>query len=407
MSGRAYGSYRLLLALLVISIFLNYIDRSNLSLAAPIMQREFGLSPTALGKLLGAFFWTYALCQLFGISGWLADRFHVGRVLAGGLFLWSAATMATGAVSGLGAMFAIRLLVGAGESVAYPCYCRIFATAIPPERRGVANALLDAGSKLGPGLGTLVGGVLLARAGWRAFFVALGAASLLWLIPWLRTIGRLLPAEQHGRVADRGPSVARILRCGSAWGTFFGLFCANYFWFFLLTWLPTYLVNGRGFGMDRMVTISSAAFLTIASGTMLAGWLSDRWIAAGGSLTRVRKTFVAGGLAGSAVILPVAFVHGEAACVAFLLLACVSFGFFSSNHWAITQTVAGPLAAGRWTSLENGVGNLAGVAAAWLTGISVDRTHSYVAAFAVASAVAVAGAAIWVFGVDRVEEVKW
>src|SRR5215471_4927696 len=136
------------LLLLVASVFLNYIDRSNLSLAAPIMQKEFSMSARTMGALFGAFFWTYALCQLFGIAGWLADRFHVVLVLAGGLFLWSAATILTGALSGFSALFAVRLLVGAGESVAYPCYSRIFATEIPSHHRGLANALIDAGSKL-------------------------------------------------------------------------------------------------------------------------------------------------------------------------------------------------------------------------------------------------------------------
>ena len=125
MTGAEWG----LLALLVASIFLNYIDRSNLSLAAPIMQKEFGLTVVQMGSLFSAFFWTYALLQLCGLAGWLADRFPVGLVLAGGLFLWSAATILTGAVSGMTGLFAARLLVGAGESVAYPCYCRIFASA--------------------------------------------------------------------------------------------------------------------------------------------------------------------------------------------------------------------------------------------------------------------------------------
>src|SRR5690348_2835328 len=97
---RMTGAQWTLLILLVASIFLNYIDRSNLSLAAPVMQEEFTLSTTDLGYLFGAFFWTYALMQLFGIAGWLADRFPVGLVLAGGLFVWSLATVLTGALSG-------------------------------------------------------------------------------------------------------------------------------------------------------------------------------------------------------------------------------------------------------------------------------------------------------------------
>src|SRR5690349_19234085 len=146
-SGRLTSGQRTLLLLLVASIFLNYIDRTNLSLAAPVMQKEFGLNLTEMGHLFAAFFWTYALLQLFGVSGWFADRFPVRAVLAGGLFLWSAATVLTGVVGSFAGLFAARLVVGAGESVAYPCYSRIFAAEIPPARRGFANALLDAASK--------------------------------------------------------------------------------------------------------------------------------------------------------------------------------------------------------------------------------------------------------------------
>src|SRR4051794_32983352 len=216
------SAQRLLLTLLVASIFLNYIDRSNLSLAAPIIQKEFALSPGALGSLFSAFFWTYALLQLVGIAGWVADRFPVGLVLAGGLALWSAATILTGVLSGLPALFAARLLVGAGESVAYPCYSRLFAGSIPPEHRGVSNALLDAASKLGPALGTLAGGALLATVGWRMFFVVLGVVSLLWLVPWFRWMPKLERAQTG---AGGGPTTIRILRTRSAWGAFLGHFC--------------------------------------------------------------------------------------------------------------------------------------------------------------------------------------
>jgi len=400
---RTTSAQRLLLALLVVSIFLNYIDRSNLSLAAPIVQKEFALSPGALGSLFSAFFWTYALLQLVGIAGWLADRYAVGIVLAGGLFVWSAATIFTGILSGLPALFAARLLVGAGESVAYPCYSRIFAIAIPSEHRGVANALLDAASKLGPALGTLAGGALLATVGWRMFFVVLGAVSLLWLIPWLRW----MPQISRSQDSDGGPSTLDILRTRSAWGAFLGHFCGNYFWFFLLTWLPTYLVTERAYPMAKMVRVSSIAYLAIAAATMCAGWISDRCMSRGGTPTRVRKTVVVFGLTCSTVILPVAVVRDPNTSTVLLFLACMAFGTYTSNHWAITQTLAGPLAAGRWTSLQNGIGNLSGIVAAWLTGVVVERTHSFVLPFAIAAAIAVAGALLWGLVVEEVKPVEW
>ena len=394
-----------LLILLVASIFLNYVDRSNISLAAPLIEREFSLSATAMGKLFSAFFWTYALLQLFGIAGWLADRFPVGLVLAGGLFLWSAATIFTGVFTGFTALFAMRLLVGAGESIAYPCYSRLFATHIPSHSRGRANALLDAASKLGPALGTLAGGALLVRTGWRMFFVLLGVASLVWLGPWLRWMPRTAAANPADLMS--GPTSLQILGERSAWGAFLGHFCGNYFWFFLLTWLPDYLVKARGFAMHQMVNITAVAYFAIAGATLAAGWISDRRILSGESVTRVRKSMVVFGLSFSAIILPVAVVESASASLVLLFLACIGFGTYTSNHWAITQTLAGPLAAGRWTSLQNGIGNLSGIAAAWITGIAVDRVHSFVPAFVLAAMITLTGAAMWGMLVGPVEQVKW
>ena len=394
-----------LLILLVASIFLNYVDRSNISLAAPLIEREFSLSATAMGKLFSAFFWTYALLQLFGIAGWLADRFPVGLVLAGGLFLWSAATIFTGVFTGFTALFAMRLLVGAGESIAYPCYSRFFATHIPSHSRGRANALLDAASKLGPALGTLAGGALLVKTGWRMFFVLIGVASLVWLGPSFRWMPRTAAANPADLMS--GPTSLQILGERSAWGAFLGHFCGNYFWFFLLTWLPDYLVKARGFAMHQMVNITAVAYFAIAGATLAAGWISDRRILSGESVTRVRKSMVVFGLSFSAIILPVAVVESASASLVLLFLACIGFGTYTSNHWAITQTLAGPLAAGRWTSLQNGIGNLSGIAAAWITGIAVDRVHSFVPAFVLAAIITLTGAAMWGMLVGPVEQVKW
>jgi MFS family permease len=383
----------ILLALLVASIFLNYVDRGSLSVAAPVLEHELSLGPERMGLLLGAFFWTYALLQLIGAAGWLADRFPVGLVLSGGLLVWSAATMGTGLVSGFAALFVMRLLLGAGESVAYPCYSRILAESFPQEQRGLANSLLDAGSKLGPALGTLAGGYLLEAAGWRGLFIWLGAISLLWLIPWW-IWGPSARSSEVSRAAESVPFL-EILRHREAWGTFAGHFCGNYYWFFLLTWLPGYLVKARGYSLTGMAQTGGIAFAVVAACTVLAGWYSDRRIRHGATPTRVRKSIVVGGLLASTVILPVAVIENETLSLALLFAACGGFGVYVSNHWAITQTLSGARAAGRWTSVQNGVGNLSGVAAPWLTGAVVERTGSFHLAFVVSAAVALAGAVFW------------
>jgi ACS family D-galactonate transporter-like MFS transporter len=392
--------------LLVISVIVNYVDRSNLSIAVPLLQRQFALSPLQVGSLLSAFFWMYALLQITGVAGWLSDRFPVGWVMVVGYFVWSAATIATGLTSSFAALFIARLLLGAGESVAYPCYSRVFAE-LPQQHRGRANALIDAGTKLGPAVGAFIGGLLLVHAGWRMLFVVLGAGGLLWLIPWVRA----MPRTERKREAEDAtplPSIAKLLRVGSAWGTFLGHFCGNYFFYFLLAWLPNYLVVEEKLSIGAMSRLTSAVFLLIASSTLVTGWISDRLIAGGCSPTRVRRTVVVGGLAVASSFLALGFLHRNlAVSVGVLAVGCVGYGEYSSNHWAISQTLAGPAMAGRWTSLQNGIGNLSGIAAPWIAGLIVQINGSSRLAFAVAGAVALAGAFFWAILVPRVEPVQW
>ena len=137
------------LILLVISAFINYIDRTTLSVAATDIQRELHLTNIEVGYLQSAFFASYALCQLSFVAGWVVGRFHVGWVLAGGFFLWSGATALTGAATVFVVIFSLRLLLGIGESVTYPSYSRILASEYPEHHRGFANALIDSGTKIG------------------------------------------------------------------------------------------------------------------------------------------------------------------------------------------------------------------------------------------------------------------
>jgi MFS family permease len=382
------------------------VDRANLSVGATNIQAELHLSDYYLGKLLSAFFWTYAAFQLFVISGWLVDRFNVCWVYAIGFFIWSGATAVTGMAKVFGVMFALRLLLGMGESVAYPAYSRILANNFPEHHRGFANALIDAGTKGGPAIGTLLGGLLMARFGWRAFFLALGFGSLLWLIPWLYWMPRGQGvASQKNR--EEVPSILSILRHRAAWFTSMGLFCSNYFWYFLITWLPPYMEKERHFSKSKMAVLGSLAFLAISLSSVASGWLSDRWISRGGSPTRVRKTFACTGLLLSTIILPVCVVRDETTSMTLLMLACTSYGLYSSNLFAITQTLAGPRAAGKWTGMQNGVGNLAGVAAPWLTGWVVQQTGEFYLAFVVAASFVLAAAAMFAFGIGPIKQVEF
>jgi hypothetical protein len=190
------------LVLLWLSVFLNYIDRSNLSIAAPQLKGELGLSATQLGVLLSAFFWTYACLQI--PAGWLVDRLEVKWVFAGGFFIWSAATALTGVLHTFAALLAVRVVLGIGESVAYPSYSKIIANHFPLARRGLANSIVASGLCFGPSFGMLFGGTLMGRFGWRPFFVILGLTSLLWLGPWSIWMPRAKAYADHDSKTDPG-----------------------------------------------------------------------------------------------------------------------------------------------------------------------------------------------------------
>ncbi|HUJ93549.1 MAG TPA: MFS transporter [Candidatus Bathyarchaeia archaeon] len=395
----------LAVGLLGVSVFINYIDRGNLAIAAPFLKDELLLSPKQLGVLLSSFFWTYAGFQI--LAGWLVDRWNVNWVLAAGFFLWSIATAATGLMHGFAALLLLRLVLGAGESVAFPSYSQILAKHCPEFLRGRANAFISSGIAAGPAVGTLVGARLMGTYGWRPFFIALGLLSLLWLLPWAKWMptGPGLPVRTRGEA----PSLLRILEERSAWGSFLGLFAYNYLSYFLLTWLPFYLVKAHGFSMAKMGNVGGAAYAILTVSALTCGWLSDAWLARGGSLTLVRKTFTALGLALASVFcIGVEVLAADLRlAVWFLFLTCAAAGLCTSNLWAITQTIAGPRAAGKWTGLQNFAGNLAGFVSPLLTGMVVDRTGHFFWAFVVLGVVLLAGALSWAFIVGRVEPIAW
>lgn len=389
------------LTLLSVSVFINYIDRGNLSIAAKGVQSELGLNGTQLGILLSAFFYTYAACQ--PLAGWLVDRFNVNWVLALGFFVWSSATAITGMLHGFAALLVVRLVLGIGESVAYPAYSRIIEENFPERQRGRANAAITIGQTAGPAFGMFFGAILMARFGWRWCFIVLGLASLLWLAPWLRWQPSL-PAS--ATVQRDAPSLWRFLRLRAAWATCGGLFCANYISYFFITWMPYYLKQERHFSATKMGTVAGASYLAASLAAAICGRLSDRWLARGATVTQVRKTFTGGGLLGAAAFLIACVVSPPNLSIAMLMCVTACWAACGSNLWAITQTVAGP-AAGRWTGMQNCLGNLAGVVAPTLTGYILDRTGNFYLPFVAAAIVGLIGSVIWAFGLEKVEQVQW
>jgi MFS family permease len=394
-----------IVGLLAIAVFINYVDRGAIATAAPLIKDALRLTNSQIGVLLSAFFWTYTPGQM--LAGALAERTGAYRVLALGLAVWASATALTGLAGGFAMLLGLRLILGLGESAFFPCSSKLLAGALPHHRLGAANGLIGVGLALGPAFGTLVGGLLMARVGWRAVFIVFGLASLVWLWPWLTATRGMHEASKARAPAHPPPSFAAIARRRAAWGAALGHFASNYGFYFLVFWLPLYLVKGRGFSVVDMAQIGGLIYLVYAVSIMAAGWASDRWMAAGASANRVRKTFIVAGSLGAAACLLACAIGGPALAVASLFAAALFFGFQNPMIFSIAQTLAGPGAAGKWMGFQNCIGNVAGIVGPLITGALVDRTGGYSWALAVAAGVSLAGALAWGVVTPKIAPLAW
>ena len=205
-----------MVVLIGISVFINYIDRGNLSTAATLVKHELHLTTTQLGFLLTAFFITYMPMQ--PVVGWLVDKLTASRVLVAGFLLWSLATFLSGFAGGFAMLFACRLLLGIGESVSFPSMSRILCENVTEAQRGLANGIVQSGLAFGPAFGIFFGGMLIAAWGWRPFFVGFRINySLLWILAWTAISHRHVEHTAAASAAD-APPMALILREPSLWG---------------------------------------------------------------------------------------------------------------------------------------------------------------------------------------------
>jgi MFS family permease len=390
--------------LLAIAVFINYVDRGNLATAAPLIKDQLHLSSTQIGVLVSAFFWSYVPAQI--LVGWVADRINPYRTLAIGLALWSIATALSGVATGFAMLISLRLLLGLGESAAFPCSSKLLAQHLSSDKLGAANGLIGVGIALGPALGTFGGGLLMAQIGWRYVFIVFGLVSLLWLVPWYASTRHAYVHADHG-AADLGPSLTSIIRRREMWGAGLGQFCNNYAFNFVISWLPLYLVKARGLSIGQMAELAGSIYIVFAASSMLAGWLSDRWIRGGASDNRVRKTVIISGHAIMAATLVVAALGDLRVSVVSLFCAGVAFGFNAPTLFAIGQTLAGPQVAGKWMGIQNGVASLGSIVTPIITGLVIDITGQYYWAFIIAAAVATAGIIGWGLVIRKVEPLDW
>lgn len=370
------------IALLCVGMIIAYIDRANLSvaLADKGFLEHFGLNDIDRGTLNSAFFWSYAVLQI--PAGFLVDRFGVKGPYAIGFLGWSLVSALTAFAGSFRQVLMLRLLLGVGEAVVTPASLRWIRFNVEEKQRGLAVGLLFAGAKIGPAIGALLAGPLLEAYGWRTMFLVLGLGCMLWLLPWMtmvRNDDREIEASSLSQSGAETVSFSALMATPAIWGIVIGTFCYNYFNYYCMTWLPSYLVEHHGLSLSSMSWYSALSFGGMATVAAFGGWWADRMIARGADPIRIRKRFtIAGFLVASTEVFG-AMSDSSSIALFFAVISLSGLGLTTANYWALTQTLMPGAAIGRIAGIQNCASNLAGVAAPLITGWLKEHTGGYTA----------------------------
>ncbi len=372
----------LVLGLLFLGVVVSYMDRGNLSIAAVPIMAEFHLTSTQMGLLLSSFFWTYALFQVPG--GALLDRFGIRKLYAGAFLVWCLASAATGWARSFEEVLGLRLLLGMGEAIAPIASMSFIKQNFDEREQGLPTAIYVAGLTMGPAIGALLGSSLIEWLGWRAMFVVTGLGGCLWLVPWWLWApeGKAMAKESAGEVASLG----QFLQSSVAWGLALSVFFYSYFWFFVVTWVPAYLMQVHGFpnlkmGYTMAIPLGGMALVNLAGGV----W-ADRVLRGAAEPLALRKVFVCTGFSLASILMGLVFVEKGGPVIWVLLAALMGVGIGAGNYWAMSQAAVPRALVGRALGFQNMVAQLAGALAPLATGVLLGTGQDYTLAILVAGA---------------------
>ncbi|MDF2642838.1 MAG: major facilitator superfamily transporter phthalate permease, partial [Pseudomonas sp.] len=372
-----------IMVLLFITVVINYLDRSNLSIAAPALTSDLGLDPVHVGLIFSAFGWTYAAMQLPG--GWLVDRVPPRILYTVALALWSIATIMLGFAASFIALFVLRMAVGALEAPAYPINSRVVTSWFPERERATAIAFYTSGQFVGLAFLTPVLAWLQAKYGWHMVFVVTGGVGVLWAVIWyavyreprdfkgvnqqeidlIREGGGLVDiqaeTDKQKKAGFKAADLRIVLTQRKLWGIYLGQFCLNSTLWFFLTWFPTYLVKYRGMDFIKSGLLASLPFLAAFVGVLCSGFFSDWLIRRGHTVGFARKLPIIAGLLISTSIIGANFVDSTPLVIAFLALAFFGNGL-ASITWSLVSTLAPARLLGLTGGTFNFIGNLSAIA---------------------------------------------
>jgi len=368
-----------LIALLLGSTTINYVDRQVLSILAPLLRDEFGLSNEQYAWIVNSFMAAYAIS--LPLAGWVLDRIGVGRGLTLAVLWWSVAGMLTSLVQGPGTLASARALLAVGQSGAWPAFAKAVSLWVPDQWRTMAIGVCNSGSSLGSMIAPPLVVWLTAGFGWRGAFLITGALGLVWVaaFEWFR---RGAPELQAAEGNPSHPAAAAVpwrtlLPLRQTWIVFVCRFLADPIWYFYVFWIPEFLTRERDLNLAAVGAVAWIPFLVSAVANFATGLIAQRLARAGWPPRKTRKVLMFLGAVGSPI--GVAAVYAESVAMTMTFI-CVAIFFWMI--WSVTvQTLPGDYFPPQAVASVYGIGGmgstLGSVIAIWLVGRTLDVTQSY------------------------------
>lgn len=406
--------------LLLISVMylITYLDRVNISTAAPAISKEFGFDKVTMGIIFSAFVWAYAAFQVPG--GWLSDRFGARGVLAGVVGYWSIMTAATAMAFGSVSFVAVRFLFGVGEAGAFPGATRAMQLWYPRRERGLVQGVTHSASRLGAAIAPPIVVLIMSHFGWRSVFYICGASGMVWSLWWYLTY-RNLPEEHSlvnkseletirgldGKGAINPPPIEQqtnvpwsvLVRSPNMWAIMCAYFTYVYCLWIFLSWLPSYLIEARHFTLIKVGLYASLPLFAGVIGDTVGGVATDWLLRVTGSARIGRRVVAIVGLLGCAIcIVPAALTENAYVAVYGLTASMFFLEFTIGPSWAVPMDTGGKYS-GTVSGMMNMAGNIGGALSPLVFGI-LAQGGNWQAPFIVAAVLLVVGAAVWAFWLD-------
>ncbi len=408
-----------ILGLLVIAMINSYIDRGNMSMAAPLITEFFNLDAQMKGWIFSSFLLGYALMQV--PAGMLVDKFGIKKTYTIAFIVWGITAACFGIATAFWHLIALRILLGVWESISGPAGNAYVGRYFEQHERGFATGLLLSGSKFGPAIGAVLAGALLDMYSWQMLFILCGLVPLIWVLPWLyfynkqdklelkeQPLARKLSTEVNKETSEEKSKVSlvNLLKNRKIQGIILGYFCYGYAWFLYISWLPSYLFDELGFSIKDTGWWSGFTYGVLAIVVIAAGYVSDVFIRRGHCASKVRKSFVVAGFLAGSLILPVPFIEDPQHVMYLIMIAISGMGLATANTWAISQTIAPQGSIGTVAGIQNFAAAFGGFFAPLITGYIIGITGSYMAAFVIAGILMFVAIFSYIVLVGKVESIN-